>query len=272
MLDARKAIRPVLLAVVATLAGIGALSLAVNYRDFAFILASHMMNYKWHIRALEGELAHRGKSHAEQIHLAGSLRRANDSLGWKIGSLERTIESHKLSFKKEVDIRLHGYADEITVLRTWERGVSLVKRGKRFADLVVYDFVDIGKDTALPDAYRQFKRPESPWYIDPLLSRLHREARIMDGGSWNCMEEPLRMKTWINPFQIMITKVEKTARCEGESGGTKHHEYWLGTAKDTGQWIMSLKAETGTMSRLGLKGNYIEKMLDSLALESYYLD
>ena len=262
-----------MLAVITALAGIGVLSMAYNYRDFAYYLTTNMMYYKKQISTLEAEANQRSRFNARQRAIVDSLQRSSDWLGRKVETLERKIENHKLSFKREVDVYLHGYGKEITVRRTWERGSSLVKKKKDVACMVIHDFVDIARDTTLPDSYHEFKHAGSPWYIDQLLIMLHYEYWIIDGGGGICVGVPLKMTTWTNHYQLVITKVEKIVRCGGaRSGGTKYHEYWLGTANDTSHWIMSLKPETENLSRLRLGSKYLERILDSLALQSYYVD
>ncbi|HLP43040.1 MAG TPA: hypothetical protein VK465_16150 [Fibrobacteria bacterium] len=112
-----KAIRLVLLAVTIAFAGIGVLSVVLNYRDFAFYLATNVMSYKKQIFDLEEEANRRSRFYADQRGRFESLQRTNDSLRRKVESLERKIESHKLSFKREVNVAVYGYEKEITVHR-----------------------------------------------------------------------------------------------------------------------------------------------------------
>lgn len=268
-----KPVALVVLAVIVALAGIGVLSMAYNYRDFAYYLATNMMNYKKQISTLEAEANRRSEFIAKQRNKVDSLQRLGDSLGWRVKSLEMKIDKHKLSFKREVEIDLQGYGKEITVQRDWEWGSSLIKNEKTIARMVIHDFVDFAEDTTFPDSYRKFRQPGSPWYIDKLLNRLDYESLIITGGGADCLGIPLQMSTWVNGHQVVITKVDKNVRCgDQKSGGTRQYEYWLGAANDSSRWIMSLKPETSNLSRMGLGVKYLERMLDSLALQSYYIN
>lgn len=194
----KKPVTLVVLAVIAALAGVGVLSMAYNYRDFAYYLAANMMNYKNQISTLEAEANQRGGFLAMQRKKVDSLQRLGDSLGWRVKSLEMKIDKHKLSFKKEVEIDLPGYGKEIAVQRDWEWGSSLIRKEKTIARMVIHDFVDFAEDTTFPDSYRKFRQPGSPWYIDRLLNRLGYESLIITGGGADCLGIPLQMSTWIN--------------------------------------------------------------------------
>ena len=184
--------------------------------------------------------------------------------------LEEKIKRNRLQLRKEIVIDIFGFNKELSVRRSGQRQMVILRSRKEIGYFDILDFFELNRYDSLPNAYKIFLEMKSPWYVKPMLESIYYESQS-SGEDGNCWAIPKAIFTWENKHKLLVAKATTVHECDnGDTSEIEQTRYYFSVNNDSAQWIVNIQMNPTGMKSNKIGSKYFESILDSTLVSTYY--